>query len=91
MLVDDDPDDQEVFLTALNDVSSSALCMVAADGDRRDRLRAEPPDPIEVDQHVQRLEEHRDQHEAGRLEKVPRQRTGGEVLHVLVAPGTACP
>ena len=34
LLVDDDPDDQEVFLTALNDVSASVLCLVAADGDR---------------------------------------------------------
>ena len=34
LLVDDDPDDQEVFLTALNDVCESALCLVAADGDR---------------------------------------------------------
>lgn len=34
LLVDDDPDDQEVFLTALNDVSSTALCLVAPDGDR---------------------------------------------------------
>ncbi|HEX8039816.1 MAG TPA: response regulator [Chryseosolibacter sp.] len=34
LLVDDDPDDQEVFLTALSDVSSSALCLVAPDGDR---------------------------------------------------------
>lgn len=34
LLVDDDPDDQEVFLTALSDVSSSAMCLVAADGDR---------------------------------------------------------
>lgn len=34
LLVDDDPDDQEVFLTALNDVSTTALCLVAADGDR---------------------------------------------------------
>jgi CheY-like chemotaxis protein len=34
LLVDDDPDDQEVFLTALSDVSSSVLCLVAPDGDR---------------------------------------------------------
>lgn len=34
LLVDDDPDDQEVFLTALGDVSASVLCLVAADGDR---------------------------------------------------------
>ena len=34
LLVDDDPDDQEVFLTALGDVSASALCLIAADGDR---------------------------------------------------------
>ena len=34
LLVDDDPDDQEVFLTALGDVSSTALCFVAPDGDR---------------------------------------------------------
>jgi len=34
LLVDDDPDDQEVFLNALSDVSASALCLVAADGDR---------------------------------------------------------
>ncbi len=34
LLVDDDPDDQEVFLTALSDVSATALCLVAPDGDR---------------------------------------------------------
>ena len=34
LLVDDDPDDQEVFLTALGDVSTTALCLVAPDGDR---------------------------------------------------------
>ena len=34
LLVDDDPDDQEVFLTALSDVSESALCLVGPDGDR---------------------------------------------------------
>jgi len=34
LLVDDDPDDQEVFLTALADISDSALCLVAPDGDR---------------------------------------------------------
>lgn len=34
LLVDDDPDDQEVFLTALSDVSTSVLCLVAPDGDR---------------------------------------------------------
>lgn len=34
LLVDDDPDDQEVFLTALSDVSSTALCLIAPDGDR---------------------------------------------------------
>lgn len=34
LLVDDDPDDQEVFLTALSDVSDSALCLIAPDGDR---------------------------------------------------------
>lgn len=34
LLVDDDPDDQEVFITALNEVSGSVVCLVAADGDR---------------------------------------------------------
>ena len=34
LLVDDDPDDQEVFLTALSDVCDTALCLVAPDGDR---------------------------------------------------------
>lgn len=34
LLVDDDPDDQEVFLTALSDVSATTLCLIAADGDR---------------------------------------------------------
>ncbi len=34
LLVDDDPDDQEVFLTALSDVSSTVLCLIAPDGDR---------------------------------------------------------
>lgn len=34
LLVDDDPDDQEVFVNALSDVSPAARCLVAADGDR---------------------------------------------------------
>ena len=34
LLVDDDPDDQEVFLSAMSDVCSTALCLVAPDGDR---------------------------------------------------------
>ena len=34
LLVDDDPDDQEVFLSAMSDVCSTTLCLVAPDGDR---------------------------------------------------------
>ncbi len=34
LLVDDDPDDQEVFLSAMSDVCPTALCLVAPDGDR---------------------------------------------------------
>ncbi len=52
-------------------------------GDRHagDRLLAEPADPVEIDQEVQRLKDHGHQHEAGRFQQMPRDRPGGEVLH----------
>lgn len=59
LLVDDDPDDQEVFLTALNDVSTSALCLVAADGDRAlELLHNEEtiPDYIFLDLNMPRMD-----------------------------------
>jgi hypothetical protein len=43
---------------------------VPADGDRRDRLGAKTANPVKVHQHIERLEDHTDQHEAGGLEKV---------------------
>ena len=58
LLVDDDPDDQEVFLTALNDVCESALCLVAPDGDRAlDLLHNEEtiPDYIFLDLNMPRM------------------------------------
>lgn len=58
LLVDDDPDDQEVFLTALSDVSSSALCLVAPDGDRALELlynEETMPDYIFLDLNMPRM------------------------------------
>ena len=56
--MDDDPDDQEVFLTALSDVSSSALCLVAPDGDRALELlhnEETKPDYIFLDLNMPRM------------------------------------
>ena len=58
LLVDDDPDDQEVFLTALADVSTSALCLVAPDGDRALELlynEETMPDYIFLDLNMPRM------------------------------------
>jgi CheY-like chemotaxis protein len=58
LLVDDDPDDQEVFLSALSDVSSTALCLVAPDGDRAlELLHSEEtiPDYIFLDLNMPRM------------------------------------
>ncbi len=57
---------------------------VAGQPDRSDRVGAEPAHPEQIDQDVERLEDHADQHEARRFEEVARQRTGGEVLHMAV-------
>jgi hypothetical protein len=46
-----------------------------------DRVRAESADPIEVDQEIQRLEDHRHEHEARGLQQMPGERSGGEVFH----------
>lgn len=58
LLVDDDPDDQEVFLTALSDVCASALCLVAPDGDRALELlhnEETMPDYIFLDLNMPRM------------------------------------
>lgn len=58
LLVDDDPDDQEVFLTALGDVSSNAVCLVAADGNRALELlhnKDTIPDYIFLDLNMPRM------------------------------------
>jgi CheY-like chemotaxis protein len=58
LLVDDDPDDQEVFLTALSDVSASVLCLVAVDGDRALELlynKDTVPDYIFLDLNMPRM------------------------------------
>ena len=58
MLVDDDPDDQEVFLTALSDVSATALCLIATDGDRALELlynEGTVPDYIFLDLNMPRM------------------------------------
>ena len=46
---------------------------VAADPDGGHGLGAEAADPVEIHQHIQRLEEHRHQHVAGGLQQVARQ------------------
>mgnify|MGYP003694147637 CR=1 FL=1 len=43
--------------------------------------RPSRPDPVEVDQEVERLEDHGDQHEAGGLEQMTGDGAFGEVLH----------
>jgi CheY-like chemotaxis protein len=58
LLVDDDPDDQEVFLTALGDISSTALCLIAPDGDRALELlynKETVPDYIFLDLNMPRM------------------------------------
>ena len=62
---------------------------VAGDADGGDRFLAEAADPVEIDQEVQRLRQHRDQHEAGRAQQVPRQRSGGEVFHRAIVAAAA--
>src|SRR5438552_15547629 len=44
-------------------------------------MRAEPADPVEVDQEIQRLEDHRHEHEGRGLQQLPGERSGGEVFH----------
>jgi CheY-like chemotaxis protein len=58
LLVDDDPDDQEVFLTALGDVSPDVLCLIAPDGDRALELlhnKETIPDYIFLDLNMPRM------------------------------------
>ena len=44
-------------------------------------LGAEPADPVQVNQEIQGLKEHRHEHEARGLQKMPRDRPRREVLH----------
>ena len=46
-----------------------------------DRVRAESANPVEVDQEIQRLEDHRHEHEARGLQQMPGERSGGKVFH----------
>lgn len=58
LLVDDDPDDQEVFLNALKEVSVNARCLVASDGDRALELlhhEETTPDYIFLDLNMPRM------------------------------------
>ena len=54
---------------------------VAADGHGRHRVRPEAADPVEVDEDVERLEDHADEHEARGLQQVRGDRAGREILH----------
>jgi hypothetical protein len=54
---------------------------VGAQADRRDGIGPQPSHPKQIDQHIQRLKDHADEHEARRLEEMAGQGTGGEVLH----------
>jgi CheY-like chemotaxis protein len=59
LLVDDDPDDQEVFLAALGDVSDSVLCLIAPNGDRALALlnnKDTIPDYIFLDLNMPRMD-----------------------------------
>jgi CheY-like chemotaxis protein len=59
LLVDDDPDDQEVFLAALGDVSGSALCLIAPNGDTALALlnnKETIPDYIFLDLNMPRMD-----------------------------------
>src|SRR5439155_24218281 len=58
---------------------------VAGNAHGGDRLRPQSAYPIQVDQEVERLKDHRDQHEAGGLEQMPGDRPGGEVVHAIPA------
>ena len=54
---------------------------VAGDAYAGDGFSSEAADPVEVDEEVQGLENHRHQHEAGGLQKMACDAAGGEVLH----------
>ena len=45
---------------------------IPRDADRGDRLFAKTPDPVEIGEEIERLENHRHQHEAGGFEQVIR-------------------
>ena len=57
---------------------------IAAEANRADRVGAEASHPEQIDQDVERLEDHADEHEAGRLEEMSGEGTGREVLHKAV-------
>ena len=54
---------------------------VGTDADRGYGIGAEPPDPEQIDQHIERLKDHADEHEAGGLDQMAGERSCGEVLH----------
>ena len=54
---------------------------VAADADGGDRFGAQPADPVEIDEDVERLEDHADQHVAGRFQEMAGERSRREILH----------
>ncbi len=60
-------------------------CEIPGNADARDRFLPQPPDPVQVDEKIQRLKHHRHEHEARRLEEMARDRSGRQVLHGLGA------
>ena len=44
-------------------------------------VSAQTSDPVEIDEDVKGLKHHAHQHEAGGLQQMPGERSGGEVLH----------
>ena len=60
---------------------------IAADADCRHCRGAQTADPVQIDKDVKRLKDHADQHEAGRSQKMPGQRSRGEILHSRLAFG----
>lgn len=58
LLIDDDSDDQEIFVTAMQDVSSNTVCLVASDADEAMTMlqdKKNRPDYIFLDLNLPRV------------------------------------
>jgi hypothetical protein len=62
---------------------------IAGDRHARDGLLAEPADPVQIDEEVQRLKDHRHQHETGGLQQMSGDGSRSQVLHSKACPRAA--